>query len=69
MPPGKDFSSVVEDYCHCHRIKPNVDVLCEAVVMAVDHSETCLVNSAKFTYSLLYTDAELSAPIYIYIPL
>ena len=51
VPPGKDFSSVVEDYCHCHRIKPNaVDVLCEAVVIAVDHSETCLVNFSEVTY-------------------
>ena len=36
--PGK-FSDVVADYCHCHKLKQNLESFCLAIILAVNHSE------------------------------
>ena len=37
MPPDLGFGDVVNDYCACHALKPDVKALCEAIIVAVDH--------------------------------
>lgn len=39
VPPQLRFDSVVQDYCACHAIKPDSKLLCEAVIVAVDHGK------------------------------
>ena len=37
MPSDLGFGDVVNDYCACHAVKPDVKALCEAIIVAVDH--------------------------------
>ena len=39
MPKNLTFPTVVADYCISHQIKPNVKALCNAIIVAVDHSK------------------------------
>lgn len=37
VPPHLGFGDVINDYCACHAIKPDVKSLCEAIIVAVDN--------------------------------
>ena len=52
MPPDLGFGDVVNDYCACHAVKPDVKALCEAIIVAVDHGNDVCFTSVCHCYSI-----------------
>ena len=51
VPPNLGFGDVINDYCACHALKPDVKSLCEAIIVAVDQG-----NNVFYMHQYLTVD-------------
>ena len=48
--PGISIADAIADYNSCYRLKQNTSALCEAVILAVNHSESPFPRTTKKSY-------------------